>query len=465
VRDALLHRPLKDIDLATSGDGMKLARRIANHFDGDFFALDSERDVGRALVNTPDGRLMFDVAHLRGDSLQLDLRDRDFTLNAMAVDIHVDLSLLIDPLNGESDIGARLLRRCTPDALANDPIRLLRAIRQSLQLGMHIETETLADIRRVSPQLVHVSPERLRDEWFKLLTLPKPAAMLRVADAIGVLKFVLPEVDAMHGVKQSPPHVRDVWEHTLAVVENLSNILSVLDFHRSDNLTSSFSMGSMAVQLDAFRARFRTHMDTQWPNERSHRALLVFAAILHDVGKPATARQDEEGNWRFLEHEQIGAQMAEERATALRLSNAERERLVVIVRNHIRPLLLESLTPRTIYRFWKQTGEAGVDVCLLSLADYLGTRVEHLNQADWLKFVEKIRTLLEAYFERHDKLIEPPTLVDGNQLMRILNLKPSRVIGELLELIKESQAAGEVQTVEEALQLARSHLDNKRPTS
>src|SRR5262245_54760452 len=94
VRDALLHRPLKDIDLATSGDGLKLARRIANYFDGDFFALDSERDVGRALVNTPDGLLMFDVARFRGDGLHNDLRDRDFTLNAMAVDIHGDLSFL-----------------------------------------------------------------------------------------------------------------------------------------------------------------------------------------------------------------------------------------------------------------------------------------------------------------------------------------------------------------------------------
>ncbi len=465
VRDALLNRPLKDIDLATSGDGMKLARRIANHFDGDFFALDSERDVGRALVDTPDGRLMFDVAHFRGDGLLNDLRDRDFTINAMAVDLCGDLSVLIDPLNGEADIGARLLRRCTSYALATDPIRVLRAIRQSLQLTMHIETETLADIRLVSPQLVNVSPERLRDEWFKLLAVSKPAAMLRVADVVGVLKFVLPEVDQLHGLQQSPPHVRDAWGHTLAVVENVSNIISVLDYHRSDNLTSSFSMGSMAVHLDAFRAHFRTHMDTQWPNERSHRALLVFAAIFHDVGKLATAHQDDDGKWRFFEHEQVGARMVEERANAMRLSNAERERLVMIVRNHMRPLLLEALTPRAIYRFWKQTGEAGVDICLLSLADYLGTRAEHLNQADWLKFVEKIRILLEAYFEHHDKVIEPPTLLDGNQLMRILNLKPSRVVGELLELIKESQAAGEVQTVEEALQLARSHLNDKHQTS
>lgn len=464
VRDSLLHRPLKDIDLATSGDGMKLARKIANHFDGDFFALDNERDVGRALIDTPDGRLMFDVARFRGDNIQSDLRDRDFTINAMAVNLHDELALLIDPMGGTDDIGAKVVRRCTTYALASDPIRALRAIRQSIQLGMRIEPETLADIRFVSPQLVNVSPERIRDEWFKLLALPRPASMLRVVDAVGVLKFVMPEVDHLHGVEQSLPHVRDVWGHTLAVVENLSNILSVLDYHRSDNLTSSFSMGAMAIQLDAYRAQFRTHLEDQWPNERTHRALLMLAAVLHDVGKPATAQRDQDGQWHFPEHEQLGAKIIEERANALRLSNAERERLVMIVRNHMRPQLLDSLTPRTIYRFWKQTGEAGVDICLIALADYLGTRAEHINQDDWLMFVGKVRTLLEAYFDRHDELVDPPILVDGNQLMKVLNLKPSRAIGELLDLIRESQAAGEINTAEEALQFVRTYLENKRKT-
>jgi hypothetical protein len=148
----------------------------------------------------------------------------------------------------------------------------------------------------------------------------------------------------------------------------------------------------------------------------------------------------------------------------LRLSNAERERLVSIVQNHMRLLLLEHPSPRAIHRFWRQTGEAGVDICLLSLADYVGIRGTHINQDDWLAFVGRIRVLLEAYYEQHDNLVEPPTLVDGNQLMQQLNLKPGRTIGKLLNLIREAQVDGEVTSAEEAVQFARSYLDKNTKT-
>jgi poly(A) polymerase len=461
VRDALLHRPLHDIDLATSTDAMRLARRIANHYNGDFFPLDADRDVGRALVDTPDGRLVFDVARFRGPGLLADLADRDFTLNAMAVDLHGDLSRLIDPLGGEADIAAGLIRRCSPDSLTHDPIRALRAIRQSIQLSMHIESGTLADIRAISPRLVDTSPERVRDEFFKLLALPKPASALRVSDTVGILPYILPELAALHGLPQSAPHVFDGWTHTLSVVENLSNLISVLDYNRSDNLATSFSMGVMAVELAHYRQQLREQIAIDWPNERSHRALLILAALLHDAGKPETATQNEGGRWRFLGHETVSAQMAEHRATALRLSNAETMRLVTIIQNHMRPMFLEELTPRAIHRFWRQLGEAGVDVCLLSLADYSGARGAYIKQDDWLDFVHRIRTLLEAYYDRQDTLVSPPVLVDGNDLMRSLKLKSGRIIGELLDVIREAQVAGEVQTTDQALELAQAYLDQK----
>jgi poly(A) polymerase len=459
VRDALLNRPLKDIDLATAGDGVKLARKIANRFSGDFFALDSERDVGRALVDTPEGRLMFDVARFRGADLLADLTDRDFTLNAMAVDLHGDLALLLDPLDGEGDIASHVVRRCTSYALSSDPIRALRAVRQSVQLGMRIEPETLADIRAVSGKLPETSPERVRDELFKLLSLQKPASALRIMDTVGLLRVILPEVDVLHGVQQSAPHAYDAWGHTLGVVENLSNILSVLDFKRSDNLTSSFSMGVMAVQLDGYRKQVRVHMDTQWPNERAHRSLLMLAALLHDVGKAPTASQDETGRWRFEDHEAVGAKIAGLTALNLRLSKAEQDRLVKIVQYHNRPLWMDDMSPRALHRFWRQLGEAGVDICLLSMADYLGSLGNRINQDEWLTFVGRIRILLEAYYDRRDQIVDPPVFLDGNQLMQILNLKQGRIIGELLDMIRESQAAGEIQSLEDALQFARAHLD------
>ena len=152
VRDALLRRPIKDVDIAVARGGIKLARRIANHFGGDFFPLDAERDVGRALIDTFDGRLSIDVAGFRGDSLDADLRDRDFTINAMAVDLRGDLNAVIDPTGGADDALVKLIRQCNPDAIARDPIRALRGVRLSAQFGFRIERETQQAIRVYAPQ-------------------------------------------------------------------------------------------------------------------------------------------------------------------------------------------------------------------------------------------------------------------------------------------------------------------------
>lgn len=459
VRDAMLHRPLHDIDLAVPVNAAALARKIANHFNGDFFILDSERDVGRALIDSPEGKLVFDVARFRGTTLLDDLVDRDFTINAMATDLKGDLNLLIDPLNGEADIHSKQLRRCASDALTDDPIRALRAVRQSVQLGMRIEPDTLSDLRSVVPSLKSVSPERVRDEVVKILALPKPVSALRIADSVRLLGEVLPEIVPLHGLQQSAPHVFDGWNHTLLVIEYLTGILSTISYTRTDNTAASFAYGMMAVQLDRYRQQLNTHLDTLWPNERPHRGLLMLAALLHDVGKPATRSLDEDGRIRFLRHESIGAELADRRAVDLRLSNTERQRLVTIVQNHMRPLLLDDLTPRAIHRFWRQLGDAGVDVCLLALADFLGTYGPEIEQDAWLIFIERIRLLLEAYYDKRQKLVEPPTLIDGLQLMRVLKLKSGPIVGELLNLIREGQVAGEIHSVEDALRLAREQLN------
>ena len=197
VRDALLHRPLTDLDLTTPDNGVQLARRIANALNGDFFVLDADRDVGRALIAMPAGRFVIDVARFRGDDLYSDLLDRDFTLNAMAVDLRGAIDQIIDPLNGELDTKNQLIRRCTPSALMDDPLRALRAVRQSVQLGMRIEPDTLADVRAAVAGFANISAERIRDEFIKLLALPKARMALRVAGALGLLVQILPEADLL----------------------------------------------------------------------------------------------------------------------------------------------------------------------------------------------------------------------------------------------------------------------------
>lgn len=457
VRDAWLHRPIHDLDLTVAGDAVRVARLIANRFGGDFYVLDAERGVGRALVTTPAGRVVVDAARLRGESLYDDLADRDFTLNALAADIQGDLEQIIDPLAGEADLDAKRLRRCSPQAMASDPIRTLRAVRQSIQFGFRMESETQQDVRMAAPRLVDASPERVRDELFKLLSLPRPAAALRVADALGLLTYVLPEVTPLHGLEQDAPHVYDAWTHTLAVVENVSVVLGTLRFNRPDQAVGAFSTGMMAMQLDRYRAPLLEHMETGWPNERSHRALLILAALLHDAGKPSTLQVDEAGRRRFVGHESVGAALADARARALRLSAAESDRLRAVIQNHMRVLLLRELTPRALHRFWR-LGAVGVDVCLLTLADFLGTYGAELPQDAWLDLVDRVRALFEAYFDQRDRIVAPPPVISGSDLIQALGLSPGPTIGQLLDAIREAQAAGEVLSLEDALAFARRHL-------
>ena len=154
VRDALAGRPVHDVDLAVAQGGIRLARRIANGLDGGFFVLDRERDVARALLDTKDGKILIDVAGFRGASLLADLADRDFTINAMAVELGTDCTQIIDPLGGEADARAKVLRQCGPASLHNDPLRALRALRLAAQFELRIEPATRLSIHVVRERLL-----------------------------------------------------------------------------------------------------------------------------------------------------------------------------------------------------------------------------------------------------------------------------------------------------------------------
>ncbi len=458
VRDALLRYPIHDLDLAVPSGGIALARRIANQMRGAFVALDADRDVGRAILDTPDGRLLVDVARFRGESIEVDLRDRDFTINAMAVDLRGDLNQVIDPLQGLQDLIAKVLRRCNPESIATDPIRGLRAVRQSIQFGLRIEPETLKDIRANTPRLLDTSIERVRDELFKLLAQSKPVAALRIADRLGLLTMIIPELAPLHDLEQYVPvHAYDVWNHTLAVVESLSDILAVVSAHRTDETAAQFNLGMFAVALDVYRRPLQQHFGHEWPEGRTHVALLLLAALLHDIGKGiVTPTPNEENKPRFPNQEKIGAEAAAKRVEALHLSRDEQMLVVHLVRYHdSETLWQDELSPVDIYRFWKRHGEAGIDLIMLTLADYLGAKGANYDQNVWLKLVERAQTLLRAYYDEHERLVEPPVLINGNELMQALGLKPGPLVGDLLERIREAQVSGAVTTADEALQLAR----------
>jgi putative nucleotidyltransferase with HDIG domain len=201
-------------------------------------------------------------------------------------------------------------------------------------------------------------------------------------------------------------------------------------------------------------------------DERPRRALLFLAALLHDVGKPATSSVDEEGRIHFYNHPQVGAELAEARLRALRFSADEVSWVSRIIAGHMRPgelaesLASRPLSRRAIYRYYRALGEAGVDVGLLALADHLAAWGAHLQPERWVRRVEVVATLLEHYFRRYIRTIAPPPLLTGDDLINELELRPGPIIGQLLEAVREAQAAGEVRNRNAALALVRRILNS-----
>jgi tRNA nucleotidyltransferase/poly(A) polymerase len=471
VRDMLLGRVSHDLDLAVPRGAIGLARRVAAALQADFFVLDEAFDTARVIVPAVDpagGRDVLDFAGFRGPNLEADLRGRDFTINAIAFDLAE--RAILDPLNGAGDLLLKTIRACSPAAFTDDPVRILRAVRQAAALEFRIEPGSRKAMKAAAGLLPGVSPERQRDELFKILEGRKPEAALRALDLLGALPELLPELADMKGVRQSGPHIYDVWEHTLAVLGYLGGILNALGPAGESAAGADLFTGLLAMRLGRYREKFAAHFAGPPSQERSLRGLLFFAALYHDAAKPATRSVEAGGRIRFFDHDQLGAERAARRGLALRLSNAEVERVETIVRQHMRfhfhsnRMEAESAGPsrKAIYRFFRDTGEAGVDLILLGLADLRGARGPGLSQEAWTAALDIARIFLENYWERPQETVAPPPLVDGHDVIREYNLEQGPWVGRVLEAIREAQATGSVSTREQALAFGRSWLEESR---
>jgi putative nucleotidyltransferase with HDIG domain len=465
VRDMLLGRLSPDLDFALPSNSISLARRVANALHADFMILDQERDTGRVIVTEPNGtRTFLDFATFRGKNLEEDLRARDFTVNAIAFDLRAQT--LLDPLNGASDLRSKLICACSPTSLSDDPVRILRAVRQAATFQFKIELETRKAMKQSAGLLPRISPERLRDELFKMLEGPKPDDSMRALEMLGAFPFLLPELPALKGVEQSPPHIYDVWEHTLNVLGHLELILAALASEDHTDNAGDLLMGQLMLRLGQFRERFAKHFAETLNTDRSVRAALFFAALYHDIQKPVTKTVELSGRIRFFEHDIKGAEVAEERGRAFRLSNDEVERIGLIVRHHMRfPFFTSRLegekkepSRKAIYRFFRDAGKAGVDLILLGLADLRGTQGPNLTQETWAAALDIAYILLENYWEKPEEVVFPPRLLNGNELMSELGLEPGRIVGQLLEAIREGQATRKIENREQALEFARDYM-------
>ena len=438
VRDAWLGRPGQDWDIATNGAARRMARRVAKILDGAYYPLDEARDVGRVLLAEGEERVIIDIAALRGvkeddpkGRLHEDLNERDYTINAMAVDWHGDDQLLIDPLGGAHDLATRQLRLCREDSLHRDPLRALRGARLAAMFQLHMTGETARAIRRSAPQLEQVSPERVREEWHKLLSLPSTVAALRAAERLGLLDRILPWLEAWRNEKADGG--RTGWDQRLDVLECLQSIHRVIDAGRNVDATANFALGMLAVQLGGIRARMQRALAEESGADAALRALAVFLSGLKVTELRAWGKR-----WRYSGDE----------IQWLRRLTQETDNYLECLQTGTNPDLCA-------HRFWRAYGAAGVERILLDLAVALASPTREFDQDTWLFLLDERRKLLTTFFEDYERVVAPTPLVDGHLLMAELGLSPGPKVGALLDELREAQVVGTIQDVSDALELAR----------
>jgi putative nucleotidyltransferase with HDIG domain len=464
VRDILLDRPTHDLDFVLKGDVKAAAKTVADALSASLYVLDNERNTYRVIYYQKDGsRILLDFAALRADDLESDLRGRDFTINAIALDPSSP-DKLIDPLRGEQDLQNKLLRACSPTSFIDDPARVLRGVRLAMDLGFNILPDTFSAMGMSADLLGNVAAERRRDELFKMLDGSRLDQAVSMLEQLGALNEILPELAELKGVTQSPPHILDVWEHTLSVLHELSCLFSAIVVGNNTVESSTNPIMRLTLQkLGRFLDRLKEHFSGQLNPERSRISLLALAALYHDIAKPATYRVDPDGRIRFFDHDKIGAIVAARRGHELALSQVEIQYLETTVRHHMRPHFLEmsgeALTRRAIYRFFKDTGDVGVDICLLSLADVLATYGPTIPEEHWITKLDICQTLLTAWWDRPTDVVRPVRLLTGDDLQVYFALTPSRLIGEILEALREAQACGEISNRGEAMKFVQSWLE------
>lgn len=430
VRDLLLeHRP-QDYDIAVLRDPRRYAHDLA--------AMHRHRVVelgrGEKCIWRVVGKdAVFDVSGVKGASIEEDLKRRDFTINAMAWDMRSED--IVDVVGGLKDLNDKIIRMVSATTFQQDPVRLLRAYRMAAKTGFGIEARTAGAIAEKGFMIRRAAGERIRDEWFALLQYPVSAPVIRAMAASGFLLELFPEMAGLKGCVQNRHHENDGFVHTIDTFSHLENQL---------------------LSPERVFPRSAAALERLLPSKR--RAVLKNAALLHDIGKPATATTDGQGRRHFFGHEKVGARMIADIGRRYKHSNHEIETTAFIVRHHLRPLFLfnqvktADSTGRARARFFLACDDLVPDIVVHAVADSRGkSGRETQRHAAFAAFADR---LLETYFTGYRPLKKGPPLLNGRDLMRIFGLGASPLIGTVLRQIQEARIAGRISTHEEAVDMA-----------
>ncbi|MDD5131171.1 MAG: HD domain-containing protein [bacterium] len=460
VRDILLRRDTKDIDLACK-DARGLAKKFAKATKGSYFSLDEENKIYRVVLklrttnDQPPMIFNYDFAELRGGSIEADLSLRDFTIDAMAMGL-VDSSLLIvdrknliDPFGGQKDLKNKTIRMVGKDIYKDDPLRMLRAFRLAAVLGFKMEAKSLSLISRQNRLIKKVSMERVREELLKILSCPASVTFIKAMDKQGLLEVLLPEINKLKAAARNFYGPAGVWSHTLSGLSHLENIILKTNKY-----------------LPGYGPRITRHLQTTVITGVPRWVTLKIAYLLHDFGKPDTETKEGRRS-RFFGHELAGAQYADKILARLHFSNKETNTIKNIIMNHMRPgnlSALDQISDKAVYRYFRDLKEEGLDTLVLSIADAYTTEetvitrkkqdIYPVNAAQHLRVV---RAIIKRYYTEHKQIV-PRNLLNGHEIMARFKLSEGPLIGQMINNLKEAQAQKLVTTKTQAYEYCKKML-------
>ena len=456
IRDIALQRETNDVDLSVEGDALEIAQILASGINGKYVVLDEVNRIARVVLTGNTRPLYIDVTSFHGN-IGTDLAGRDFTIDAMAVDLQDFLSGvtgLIDPFKGKDDLKKKIIRVLKPEVFKDDGLRLLRAVRLAAELNFSVDRETELLIEDNKTLIKAISCERIREELVKLFSVPGSSRYFSYLDELGLLTEIIPEIANMKGVEQPKEHYWNVFDHSLRTVEAVEFLMREREWIVKDR-----DLLRDIPWTDEIRAHFG-----EWVSGGSTRKLLLkFGALLHDIAKPQTKAIDENGRMRFIGHPKQGADIAALICSRLRFSTRESKLVEHLVYYHLRPVQMSNTgmpTSRAVYRFYRDVGSDGTDILFLALADFLATAGPSLNIDDWHEQTQLITYIMDEYANQAIKRL-PVKLVDGEDIMECFGLTPGPLIGKLLDLVHEAQAAGDIGSRDEAIALVRAELEKE----
>jgi len=410
VRDALLSKPNQDLDFVCTGDPRIIGRKLADKLSGAFYMLDEERNACRVIVkNEQDGFLVFDFSQVRGQTLNDDLLERDFTINAIAIDLK-NPSEIIDPLNGSKDLVEKWLRPCKETSFIDDPLRGIRAIRYAVKYDLDIAPSTIDLLKSAIDNLSLISKERKRDELFKILEIEKPASALELFAQYNMLEHL--SLSAIPSLHNALVRLKILTELTKSSNEENPGKPGIES--KPNYLGSIFS-----ENMRFLRERF----DQVNLSGRSIRVLDALITLLWDL------------------NEEEGAKAIE----GLALSREEQELVCISLRHKC--WILDQFSSQKVperqfvYRYYQSLGIAGLDVAVLTLVEAVSNPSFDWGEAQRSELGSFCQKLVEI-FERNPEYVYPKLYLTGRDLMFEFDIPQGPRIGQLLEGLREQQAIG-----------------------